>query len=225
MNVFEIVVVPTAELFFSDSHFEFDGYILQGSYERSRGQVPITVRGHTPLLVEAQLPKAHPALTTVGYRVVGDLWSDYDVLITSSKKVRQSGDKLIVDAASISEVVSMPWENHPLEGVICGWQPQRGPYCHSGLGNPGPFRDDYQGQIIRSVALTKNNENQTNSPLWVKLIFKDGKAIPIQDWDTGPINFMGPVFFKNWMKGEQQRVEININVYKYRLPYPVPKAS
>lgn len=226
MNCFEIVVVKTTELLFFDNHFQFDGYILQGAYERSRGQIPITVRGHTPLLVNDDLPQAHPALTTVGYRVLGDLWSDYDVLITSSKKVRQSGDRLVITAASISEVVQMPWENHPLEGVICGWQPERGPYCHSGVGNPGPFHETYGDQFIRSVAMTKNGESQTNAPLWVKLIFKGNKSIPVQDWESGPISFIGPVFFKNWTKGDQARVEININVYQYRLSHPpLSKAS
>jgi hypothetical protein len=133
----------------------------------------------------------------------------------------------MITPASISEIVKMPdWKDHPLSGIPCGWSPLRGSYCHSATGNPGPFQDSWGNGHIRSVAITRNGETQTDAPLWIKLIFKDQRAEYVsKNWHAGPITFRGPIFFKNWSKDGEDRVEVNVNVYDYTLAAPRSKAA
>ena len=224
MNVFTIYVIPTGELLCDDSGFTFSADIIQLDTNKSNGPVAIQVRGNESLLSPDCNFPADDGLKTFGYRVTGDLRIDYDLVYRQERKFRQGDDYLFIQANQIEPLSSIAFDS---SNVIAGFDPARSNYCHSANGNTGPYRE-MRGQVLDvSLALTRNNERQTNTPLWIKAIFAGQKSSYIDrtlngQSFKGTISVSGPVYFKNWVKADDdgnvaKRIEVNVNVYQYKV--------
>jgi hypothetical protein len=230
VNSFSLLVKPLSEPTYNSIYeLEFQAEIIQQGIDRSNGPVYITVRADKYQFPKDKfaLPKTNKLLPTWGYRVTGDLHLDYSHIIVGAKPVRRGSDELTLTATSITEVCQLPdWQNHPLANLIVGYDSDTyNNYANSCSGNAGQvYSTQYDNVENRSIALTRNCESDTRTPLWVTGAFWGDKAelcrnlIPAR----ARLSISGPILFKNWTDKPDgyDRVKVTVKVARFKI---IPK--
>lgn len=231
VNSFSLLVKPLSEPTYSQYELEFKAEIIQHGIDKSNGPVYITVRADKYQFPKDKfaLPKTNQLLPTWGYRVTGDIHLDYAHILAGTKPVRRGSDELTMIATSVIEVCQLPnWQDgeHPLANIIVGYDPASyNNYANSCSGNAGQvYPTQYDNVENRSIALTRNCESDTKTPLWVTGAFWGDKAELCRDLISARSRMCisGPVLFKNWTDKPDgyHRVKVTVKVAKFKI---IPK--
>lgn len=192
-------------------------HLIQRSGLESNGHIPITLR----IPPQFTLPSTE-GLETFCYVVQGDLILDYPHVIEDRKPSRRGDDELILIPSSINHLSKMPeWgNNHSLSNVIPGFDKYAyNNYAFSVTGRVGDVHNQFTPESDyvceeRNLALTRNRERVTQTPLWVKAAFWNKKAAYAKSIQVSDIvEVQGPITMKNWVdRFGFNRIEVNLNV-------------